>query len=242
MAVLAALGCAAPSQAGERDWSGLYAGASIGWAGTSYSSELQGFPGNLVSGDHDSGIAGLHVGIQHQFLRHFVIGVEGSLSGTGVFSDYGDRIPGGVPDCLGVNVAGPQFSCEARLHNLFTVGPRLGWTPGEHWLLYATGGYANGRITDRVTLNSTGQTVGMTSASHDGWFIGGGVEYALNHNWIVGVEYMHVDFDSRFRCENVVAGGCAAGESRTGSADTDIVRARLSFKLGRPEEQHESMK
>ena len=225
---------AAPAMASDGQWSGLYLGANLGWAGTSYSSELQGFPGNLVSGDHDSAIGGLHVGVQHQ-VGQFVFGLEGSYSGAGAFSSFGDAIPGGTADCLGVNVAGGLFSCQARLHNLFTLGPRVGWAPSSQWLLYATGGWATGRITDRVTLNSTGATAGQTNESHDGWFVGGGVEYALTKNWIVGLEYMHIDFDSRLRCEIASLGGCPAGESRNGFADTDVVRARLSFKLGRVE-------
>ena len=175
-------------------------------------------------------------------MRHFVVGIEGSISGTGAFSGFGSRIAGGTPDCLGVNPAGFLFSCEARLHDLLTLGPRIGWSPNSEWLLYTTGGYAKGRISDRAILNSTGQTAGMTSASHDGWFLGGGVEYALTRNWVVGVEYLRVDFDSRFHCEIPSLGGCAARESRTGSADSDIVRARLSFKLGSPAVEHESMK
>ena len=228
----AALGSVSAVIADDRSWGGIYIGANAGWAGTSYSSELRGFPGDKVSGDHDSAIAGIHVGIQHQF-GHVLVGLEGAYSGAAAFSSFGDRIPGGTSGCLGVTALGFMFSCEARLHNLFTFGPRLGWTPNEHWLLYVTGGFASGRISDQVILNATGRAVGMTSANHGGWFFGGGVEYALTRNWILGLEYQHVDFDSKFRCEQIVAGGCAADESRRGNADTDIVRARLSFKLGR---------
>lgn len=218
--------------AGDHNWSGLYLGANLGWSATSYTSELRGFPGDMVNGDHDSAIGGLHVGFQHQ-LGQVVVGLEGSYSGTGPFSGYGDRNPGGTPDCVGVTPAGNLFSCDARLHNLFTLGPRLGWAPSNNWLLYATGGLAMGRISDRVTVNTTGAIVGSTNDMHNGWFIGGGVEYALTKNWVFGLEYLHVDLDEKFRCELATLGGCGAGEARTGSAEADVVRARLSFKLGR---------
>ncbi len=227
--LLAWMGFAAPAAAQDRTWSGLYVGTHIGWAAASYTSELQGFPGNFVNGDHDTGIAGLHLGWQHQF-GNIVIGLEGSYSGTGLFSSNGDRTAGGNPDCLGVNVAGPLFSCEARLHNLLTLGPRIGWAINSNWMLYGTGGIAAGRLSDRVLLNSTGQVAGSTSAVHNGWFYGGGIEYAFGKNLMLGVEYLRVDLDSRLHCEIPSLGGCAAGETRVGSGDADIFRARLSFR------------
>ena len=121
-----------------------------------------------------------------------------------------------------------------------TLGPRLGYELSDKWMIYGTGGLAVGNIRDQVTLNSTGAVVGATQDRHNGWFIGAGVEHALTRNWILGLEYMHVEFDSKLRCETVVGGGCLAGESRPGSADTDIIRARLSFKFGR--DQSDSLK
>lgn len=225
-------GCAA-SSAEERNWSGVYLGGNIGWANTTYSSELQGFPGNLVTGEQDTGIAGVHLGYQHQFQK-LVVGVEVSLSTTQLFDKYSDRIAGGTPSCLGTNVAGPLFSCEAGMQNLVTLGPRLGWAIDSNWLVYGTGGWARATVNDRVTLNSTGGISGSTSERHDGWFVGGGVEYAFQGNWSVGIEYLHVDLNKVFHCELPSLGGCAAGESRSATADSDIVRARISFKLYDP--------
>lgn len=230
--LLAWAGFVSPAVAQDRNWSGLYGGTHIGWAAANYQSELQGFPGDFVNGDHQTGLAGLHLGFQHQF-GHIVIGLEGSYSGTGLFSDHGDRTPGGTPDCIGVNGAGPQLSCEARLHNLLTLGPRIGWAINRQWMLYATGGLAAGHLSDRVILNSDGRVVGSTSAVHDGWFYGGGIEYALGSNLVLGMEYLRVDLDSRLHCEIPSLGGCAANESRIGSGEADIFRARLSFKIGR---------
>ena len=239
LACVMALAAPAIADDGHGKWGGLYVGANIGWQQTDYSSELRGFPGNIVGGDHSSGIVGIHAGFQHQIGR-FVLGLEGSISGTSWFSDFGSTKAGGTADCLGVNPLGSLFSCRAGLHNLLTLGPRLGYALNDQWLIYGTGGWAVGDIRDRVTLNANGNIVGATYGRHDGWFLGAGVEYALTRNWIIGLEYMHVDFDSKFRCEGIAGGGCLAGESRTGSADTDVIRARLSFKLGR--DHHEPLK
>lgn len=217
-----------PAVAGDHPhiWSGVYVGASLGGHQTDYSARLVGFPANSVGGEHSDAIAGGHMGVQHQ-LGRLVVGVEGSFSGS--FSDFGGLTSGTTPPC-GL-LAG--LSCRAGLHDVVTLGPRLGWSPSDAWLIYATGGWATGRLQDRVFSDATGAIVGATNDRHSGWFLGGGIEYALTRNWIVGVEYLHVDFETKFRCDTVI--GCGAGESRNGSADVDIVRARLSFKLGRAE-------
>ena len=41
-----------------------------------------------------------------------------------------------------------------------------------------------------------------------GWVVGGGVEYALTDAWVVGVEYLHYDFDND---------------------DSDVIRGRVSY-------------
>ena len=229
-AVLAMLlGWPSAAEAQNR-WNGIYVGANAGWQWTDYTSELVGFPGLNVNDAVNTGIAGLHVGVQHQF-GNFVLGLEGSYSGTGGsgFSD-GTIAPSG--DCLGAPPGGPGFTCQAKLTSLFMIGPRLGWSPSDQWLLFATGGWAKGHLSDRVLFG--GNTVGSTSRSHDGWYLGGGIEYALTRNWSIGVEYTHIDFNTGFHCEIATLGGCAASEARNASAETDIVRARLTLTLGRP--------
>ena len=213
----------------QQRWSGVYVGASAGWQWTDYASSLQGFPGNNVNDVFSSGIAGLHVGIQHQ-MGNLVIGLEGSYSGTGG-SGFSDGTNSPTGDCLGASLINP-FTCQAKLTSLFMIGPRLGWSPSDQWLLYVTGGWANGHLSDRVLFG--GNVVGSTSRPHDGWYFGGGIDFALTRNWSIGVEYTHIDFNTAFHCEIPSLGGCAAGESRNASADTDIVRARLTLTLGRP--------
>lgn len=233
----AALSLSLPASAHEPNWGGLYIGANVGWAGTSYESQLQGFP-DKVGFEQDAVLAGVHIGLQHQIGR-FVIGGEASYGGTG-WSGYGDRIAGGTASCLGVTAGGTQLSCDGKLEHVLMLGARLGWTPSTQWLLYTTGGFANGGLHDRVIQTATGRVVGESDRRHNGWYIGGGVEYALTKNWILGLEYLHVDFDRQFHCDQIL--GCAAGESRNATAETDIVRARLSFKLGREDKHHEPMK
>ena len=164
-----------------------------------------------------SGILGGHVGGQLQFGQ-FVLGGELAYSGT---SPFDSGFNGGV--CK-VNAA---FTCDGRLHSLFTVVPRIGWTPGNNLLVYVTGGYANGQVRTRNNLIATGALFEHTSVNQDGWFVGGGLEFALTKNLILGAEYQRVSLDSALHINAVTA-----ADNRTVSSDIDVVRARLTFKLG----------
>lgn len=216
----------APASASDHNWGGIYIGASAGWVGTDIDWRYPNGTGPTGI-DHSNGLLGGHVGLQHQMGR-FVVGIEGTWAGTHAFDD-GDY-DGGL--CSG-NV---NFRCVGRLHSIWTLGARAGVTLGDHWLLYATGGFAQGRISTQTRSVATGNTFDMTSSNNDGYFIGAGIEYALTKNVLLGVEYVHVDLADR----NVPANNNLASEVRTNlNADVDVVRARLTFKLGRPEEKHE---
>ena len=62
------------------------------------------------------------------------------------------------------------------------------------------------------------------------------MEYAVTHSIVVGIEYQHMAFDDKIHFSSIAA------EHRLIDMDADIVKARLSFKLGRRKEDHELMK
>lgn len=114
--------------------------------------------------------------------------------------------------------------------------------PGT-WLPYVTGGYASARFSESVT-NRTLAPVDFTLVqwAHDraqGWYIGGGADWALSHGWTVGLEYRHYDFDSYAGLANGVVGGLAGGalpnDNAVFDSTADTVTLRVSWKLGRPE-------
>lgn len=216
-------------------WSGLYFGASIGgqWSDVT---------GNYVapptSDRHDtspdSGIYGGHFGIQHQ-MGAVVVGIEAAVSGTGVFHNWAGGTRGGSPGCEG-SAAPNSLVCQSHVDYLFTIGPRLGWAFSPSWMVYATGGYASANVRTRVVAAATGAQLDFAAERQDGWFIGAGIEWAITPSWIVGVEYQHVDLDSDRHRTGVVA------FDRNIEVETDIVRARLSYKIGRPVPVHEGLK
>jgi len=217
-AVVAA-SAAAMADGHRYNWSGLYFGANAGWiSGEGDWTYPNGTSPQPIT--FDGGVLGGHIGLQHQF-NTIVVGVEGGWMGLGAFDNDFDG--GSCPNAA--------FRCLGRLNSLYMIGPRVGWTPSSNWMLYLTGGYASGRIETRTVSVATGLAFDQSASRHDGWYLGGGVEVALAHNMILGVEYLHIDLDAR----NVAANPFLASEVRNNlSGDADVVRARLSFILGRP--------
>lgn len=216
----------------QYNWSGFYGGVNAGWMGTTvdwaFNPAIPAAVNQSFSLSKDSAIFGVHAGIQHQF-GGFVLGVEGALI------EEGRRDWAGGAD-YGNNAA---QAAQARYSEIWTVGPRLGWAHSR-WLFYVSGGYASTNIDTRSVAKATGVVAAAQSASshNDGWYIGGGIEHALHHNIIVGLEYQHLEFDKALQCPpafGTCAGGAAVFANRDIDASSDIVRLRLSYKFGRDE-------
>ncbi len=80
---------------------------------------------------------------------------------------------------------------------LFTLRPRLGWAV-NNWLIYGTGGLAVSELKPSWTFQETafGNTAANSfSKTKAGWTIGGGVEYMMPGRWVLGAEYLYVEFD-----------------------------------------------
>jgi outer membrane immunogenic protein len=210
------------------DWSGLYVGINGGWDRThvnwAFDPAIPAAANQSFSFNKDGSIYGVHVGLQKQFGM-WVFGAEAAydvLSRNYMTGpDYGNNAAQGA---------------QARItNNLFTVGPRIGFAPSNKLLLFATGGYA-GKID--IETRSVTRATGIEAAAqhaktgHDGWYVGGGAEYAFMPNIIFGVEYQYLKFSSTLQCPPAF-GSCATGAAvfadRDVNGNVNIVRARLSY-------------
>jgi outer membrane immunogenic protein len=210
-------------------WTGIYFGANGGWhrekLDWAFNPALAAAPNQSFSLSTDSWIVGAHVGANWQF-NQIVLGVEAAGSWL---SDREARHFGyGVGNAFAV----------AHADQLFTIGARLGWSPwaANNWLFYVTGGYANGLIrTKNVGLDGVESGGFRTDERHGGWYAGAGIEYQIWRNWIVGVEYQHVDLQTKNHCR-LIANVCNPADTNNHdmSAKIDIVRARLSWKFDMP--------
>ena len=121
---------------------------------------------------------------------------------------------------------------------------RLGYAWGN-WLLYAKGGFAwfNPHLSaSAVVLDGNGAPIAGVSGWDNnttltGWTIGGGVEWLLNPNWSVKVEYLHYDFGLNDRDWNATycpASGASCstyGSWRVFDHDLTVNTVKLGVKI-----------
>ncbi len=203
------------------DWSGVYFGVQSGY---SWSSIDQSFPvfGADVSYDFAAPIVGAHIGLQHQF-GGVVLGVEGTWLST--LEDN--------PDIANPCHAG-GFYCNHRLSDILSVGGRIGWAAG-HWMPYATGGYASARFEYEERDVATNTKFGEQGTRHNGWYVGGGFEWAVSPGWTTGLEYRHYEFDSKWQTPHTPGGSPIGVDINETDASVDTITARVSWRWGRPE-------
>jgi outer membrane immunogenic protein len=189
------------------NWTGFYLGGNAGGAWATASDNNAFFVAS--TGDfHISGaIGGGQVGYNWQASR-WVFGIESDYD----FSNVKGSTSTGL--CAGV-------VCTIENTWVGTTRGRIGYAYGS-WLPYVTGGVAYGNV--HIQDSAGAVHAGTTRA---GWTAGGGVEYALNKNWSVRAEYLHIDLGS---------GGvpCATGAGPCGiSTQTfteNVVRGGINFR------------
>jgi len=162
----------AVESAGVDPWTGFYVGGHVGYG-----------VGGLGPGTHavlDQGVflpstltgllGGYQVGYNFRFSNQVVLGLESDVSFTGPT----DKSATG------------QATFNTRLDYFATTRGRLGYVIDHRLLPFVTGGLAWGQ-TD-VLMNAPNDT-SSRSATHVGWTLGAGVEFALGGPWIAKAEY-----------------------------------------------------
>jgi outer membrane immunogenic protein len=154
---------AAPAHAADQTFTGPHVEAVLGWDQTDIG------PGLPAREGLGYGVAGGHDWAAGP-LR---LGVEGEFAGST------------VEDMIG--------GSTQRLGRSFYVGGRLGLPVVRRILVYAKGGYANGKFS------------GPANYTGDGWRIGGGGELALTERFFLRTEFRYSDYGRRARGQQAVA-------------------------------------
>ena len=177
-------------------WTGLYVGAYAGYAWgdgmlDNTFCRLNNCGGTyFVEPDVDGFIGGGLIGYNQQFSGGFVFGAEMDLgigpSGDGVFEGTNVGLP------LDPNYTGEidvGLSGSARLRAGFAI---------DHFMPFITGGVAFASYD--ADIQGPGGASDVDTRSGDGslvgWTVGGGLNYALTDNIILGAEYRYTDFGS----------------------------------------------
>ncbi|MGI9415612.1 MAG: outer membrane protein [Hyphomicrobiales bacterium] len=202
-----------PDTTEAHNWSGIYAGMHAGGAFSDVSWDDISLTGENISNDTDGLFAGGHLGVQRQF-DSFVLGVEAAVSGA-EFEDTQSSAVGGV-----------TFTTE--INTVVTVTGRLGYAFGR-FLPYVKGGYAGADVQTAGTSQALADSFNVSDWEH-GWTIGGGVEYLITENLVIGAEYSYIDLGDTSRSGNTSTLGAPF---RIADIDGQLhaVTARISIKF-----------
>lgn len=163
--------------AADVDWSGVYVGLNAGYNFGRSDAWYKDASLKAYSVDaRPSGWScGAQLGYNHQFENCIVAGIEGEFSLLQVSDRIPDTMSGGG-DTIKMT---SDFGSTLRL--------RLGYAMGR-FLPYVSGGVAGANAEVKATDGA------LTEGEFFlGWAAGAGVEYAIDGNWSVRGEYLHVD-------------------------------------------------
>ena len=210
------------------NWTGIYSATTVGIQRWDIEGTYLMFPMSDHRTEGTRWTFGTHLGYQHQF-GNWVLGIEGGFnSGYNPTFTSSNSIS---PECLGGT--GPAGrTCESRIANYWNIGGKVGFA-WDSFMVYAQGGYANGRIDTQTTVTGTPSLTSATTARHGGWYVGGGFDVYVTKLWwsdlIVGVEYQHVEFASLTHIDTL--GVAVAGTNdRNMRATDDVVRLKITSK------------
>ncbi|MFZ3481877.1 outer membrane protein [Sphingomonas sp. 3-13AW] len=109
-------------------------------------------------------------------------------------------------------VYGTDELCFKSKRNL-NVGARLGFAFAGDALVYAKGGYSNGRVSVEYTDFAYDESV-RAGVNRDGFHVGAGVEFPIGRFYVKG-EYLHVNY-SKYRIDTATFIDASRDQGRFG--------------------------
>jgi outer membrane immunogenic protein len=208
------------------NWTGFYIGGNVGYGwGTSkpgtisFYDPIDTFQGSQlgINASPKGVVGGVQAGYNYQ-INSLVLGIEADWSASGM--------KGSVTDVANA------YTATTKIDWLATARARAGFAM-DRALIYVTGGVAAGHVKNELIDSSHSGTVFTTesSATHVGWTVGGGAEYAVMPNWTVKAEYLYADLGSKEF--NFYENGLGGWPRITGKAavTTSIARVGANFKF-----------
>lgn len=172
-------------------WTGFYVGVNGGYGWNNDSDNITSFIGNykvFTSKGFDSqgAFGGGQLGYNWQ-RGQLVLGVETDLQGSGIEDDT--RVS---------PVPGFTRHLHQSLDWFGTVRGRVGYA-FDRALVYATGGFAYGRVDSSVNTSFLGTPIAQFGKNdvETGFVVGGGLEYKIAPSWSIKGEYQFIDLGSQ---------------------------------------------
>jgi outer membrane immunogenic protein len=237
------------------DWTGFYVGVNGGGSAGRSDTDVVFTPtsGFLligtgpfafgpVSQNMVGPLGGAQAGLNWQ-TNAFVLGVEADIQATSQKSAA--QLPAVIlvgAACIAPCVPPPPtptmgaLGFAQQLRWFGTARARVGFTPLDRWLVYATGGVAFGEVNTDASVTVAGimpSTTVSFSETKTGWVVGAGVEAALGGGWTGKVEYLHVDLGSVSGAFTSTTGFPFRGNFVATSRVTDeIGRVGVNYRFG----------
>ncbi len=224
-----------PAPAPVYSWTGWYVGGNVGygWSHRDFTNTITGTFGSIQNTAINSGtddgkgwLGGGQIGLNYQFLSHWVAGIEADIDAAHIASSTSACFTA----LIGITACGTRGT---DVKDLGTVRGRLGYA-FNNILLYGTGGWAWGHGTNTTQINCIGPGCPGTSAvpptspapasvdvSPNGWAAGGGVEWAFLQNWTLRAEYLHLQF-----------GAVTEDRSKSGFFPSLVITTHVSSNVG----------
>jgi len=172
------------------NWTGFYVGGHVGWGWDSVG-WVHTHDGETHTGSMEGNafLGGVQAGVNYQFARNWVIGVEGQTSWTHI-NGYSAFTHDGEPHTV-----------TSHMNWVATLGPRLGYAGFDRTLVYVKGGVAWADF-DYDHTHTQLVPVPLVNAfngaeTRTGWFIGVGLERAFWDRFSAKVEYNFIDLGSK---------------------------------------------
>lgn len=171
---------------------------------------------------------GLQVGYNYE-INPFVVGLEADINALRY------KVMAPEQTTAGVISSGGDTLGSKKANWLSTIRLRLGFTPIDRLLIFATAGVAFSDLKYSVVdaCNTGGCGGGLASGStsvNTGWAAGGGLEYAFTQNWTVKGEYLYSRFAAKtFR--TVDNGGPTTTPFDANHTGLHMFRVGLNYKF-----------
>jgi outer membrane immunogenic protein len=152
------------------------------------------------------------------FGGNWVFGILGDYDFMSIKGNYSYLCPGGcIAFAGGGLIPVDGFIGQRKESSAGYIGARLGWVVSPQLLTYVSGGWTETQFDGATLVDGSGATtvaVALGSQTYNGWFIGGGTEYAIG--WLPGLfwrsEYRFAQYSGKsspFAC--LIPAGGAAG-------------------------------
>jgi outer membrane immunogenic protein len=228
-------------------WSGGYIGVNMGygWGQSNTSMNVTNsatgallFPGDVSLRMNDI-FGGGQIGANWQ-SGAWVVGVEADIQATNERSQTTTTCPAGVCNTAGALPAAARLASatfEQRLTWFGTARGRVGFTPTQPILAYATGGLAYGHLEELGSVTGfTAAGVATTAAisgaqTKVGWTVGAGVEGRINAAWTVKLEYLYLDLGSVSTTATLPANAPPLTAAFNSRFTDNVVRVGVNYKF-----------